>query len=67
MVHREQYDTGKMKDMVGRYDDALAEHYRGTGRMTNDNSWSNEVDEKFNPQPRADLRTTLASMGFDFA
>jgi nitroreductase len=67
MVHREQYDTGKMKDMVGRYDDALAEHYRGAGRTTNDNSWSNEVDEKFNPQPRADLRTTLAGMGFDFA
>jgi FMN reductase (NADPH) len=67
VVHREQYDADKMPDMVSRYDDALAEHYRGAGRTTNDNSWSNEVDEKFNPQPRAGLRTTLAGMGFDFA
>ena len=67
IVHREQYDAGKMQAMVSRYDDALAQHYRSAGRTTNDNSWSNEVDAKFSTQPRAELRATLAQMGFDFA
>jgi hypothetical protein len=67
VVHREQFDADKMKQFVTRYDDALAQHYRGEGKTTNDNSWSNEVDAKFNPQPRATLRASLAQMGFDFA
>ena len=67
IVHREQYDAGKMKAFVTQYDNALAQHYRSEGKTTNDNSWSNEVDAKFSTQPRAALRATLARMGFDFA
>lgn len=67
VVHREQYDSDKVADVVSKYDDALAQHYRGEGRTTNDNSWSHEVDTKFSPQPRPTLRATLAAMGFDFA
>ena len=67
IVHREQFDADKMSDFVKQYDDALAAHYRGEGRTTNDNSWTNEVDAKFSPQPRATLRETLARLGFDFA
>ncbi len=67
IVHREQFDADKMSELVKQYDDALAAHYRGEGRTTNDNSWTNEVDAKFSTQPRATLRATLARLGFDFA
>lgn len=67
IVHREQYEADKMSEFVKQYDDALAAHYRGEGRTTNDNSWTNEVDAKFSTQPRATLRATLARLGFDFA
>lgn len=67
MVHRERYDADKMSAHLSAYDGALAEHYRSSGRATNQASWSHEVTEKFKTRPRDTLRQSLAELGFDFA
>jgi len=67
VVHQERYDSAKVAACVARYDRELAAHYRASGRDTNDDSWSHEVDSKFSVRPRDGLRAALASLGFDFA
>jgi nitroreductase len=66
VVHRERYDSGAMEAIVEAYDDALARHYRDTGRTTHDESWTREIDAKFSVRPRDGLRASLARLGFDF-
>lgn len=70
MVHYEQFGRHKdgltMEDAMKAYDKELAAHYRGQGRVTNDDSWSAELVKKFSPQPRGKLRAEVAHQGFDF-
>lgn len=66
VVHREQYDASQRTAEIRAYDDALAEHYRSQGRRTNDNSWSQEIVDKFSVRPRDRLREQLDGLGFDF-
>ena len=63
-VHRERY--GDTAGGIAAYDAALAAHYRGQGRETDDASWSGEIAKKFTTQPRAGLRAALLARGFDF-
>lgn len=70
MVHYESY--GKLRDerapeqALSDYDTALAAHYREDGRTTTDASWSDDMDKKFTPQLRENLRTEVKGRGFDF-
>jgi len=67
VVHRERYRAGGRDEALARYDRALAQHYRASGRETDDASWTREVDAKFSVRPRDGLRAALARLGFDFA
>ena len=67
VVHRERYRADGRDEAIARYDRELAAHYRASGRETDDDSWSHEVDAKFSVRPRDGLRAALARMGFDFA
>jgi len=51
---------------VELYDTELAQHYRGIGKSTTDDSWSHDMDQKFVPQLRDKLREELKNLGFDF-
>ncbi|MCP5152611.1 MAG: NADPH-dependent oxidoreductase [Ectothiorhodospiraceae bacterium] len=70
MVHVERFgrhpDGATMEGALARYDRELAEHYRGQGRPTADDSWSAETAKKFSVRPRQKLREQLAGRGFDF-
>jgi hypothetical protein len=70
MVHYEQFGQHKdgmtLEQGLQQYDKELAAHYRGQGRVTNDDSWSAELVKKFSPQPREKLRSEVAHQGFDF-
>ncbi|WP_420402773.1 nitroreductase family protein [Nisaea sp.] len=70
LVHFEEYGKSRTgagaKKIVDDYDVALAEHYRGQGRQTTDASWSDDMDKKFHPWLRDDLRERLKELGFDF-
>ncbi|MBT3307374.1 MAG: hypothetical protein HN377_12960 [Alphaproteobacteria bacterium] len=71
MVHDDRYgavrDGRSVEQALGEYDAALAAHYRTIGKDTADDSWRNEVGEKFHPQPRPNLARQLAEQGFDFS
>ncbi len=71
LVHYDQYgnqgDSSDTGTVVERYDAALAAHYEASGRATTPDSWSNDIDKKFHPQLRPDLKAQLAALGFDFA
>jgi nitroreductase len=70
MVHFEQFGQHRngmtLEDGLKQYDRELAAHYRGQGRVTNDDSWSAELVKKFSPQPREKLREEVKHQGFDF-
>jgi nitroreductase len=70
LVHFEQYGKSRSgadaTTIVDSYDGALAEHYRSQGRETTDASWSDDMDKKFSPPLRDDLRERLKELGFDF-
>ncbi|MDP6566855.1 MAG: nitroreductase family protein [Alphaproteobacteria bacterium] len=70
MIHHERY--GRLRDnrdparILADYDRALADHYRDIGKPTTEDSWSHDIDKKFHPQQREDLRRQLRELGFDF-
>ena len=66
VVHHNQYDSSKTATAVDAYDLALRAHYEGNGKQTTPDSWSHEMDKKFHPQLREDLRDQLKKLGFDF-
>lgn len=70
VVHFEQFGQNRSgadaTAIVDSYDAALADHYRGQGRQTTDASWSDDMDKKFAPPLRDDLRQRLKELGFDF-
>lgn len=70
LVHYERYgETRSGADAAAvaeAYDAALAVHYRGQGRATTDDSWTHDMDRKFHPPLRDDLRQRLKELGFDF-
>ncbi len=69
MVHRERYGAGPAGDQdaaLTRYDGDLRAHYESRGMKTTENSWTNEIDAKFNNDLRKHLRDHLREQGFDF-
>ena len=66
MVHYERYDAAQALAVVDSYNGDLAEHYESIGKATTPNSWSDEINKKFSPQPREGLRAQLKKRGFDF-
>lgn len=70
MVHYERYgalrDNRDLAQGLSDYDEALAAHYGGLGKTTTTDSWSHDMDKKFHPQLRDDLRAQLKELGFDF-
>ncbi len=70
MVHYERH--GGLRDdrgpaaMLADYDADLARHYGTEGRPTTAQSWTHDMDKKFCPQLRDNLRRQLAERGFDF-
>ena len=70
IVHGERYgitlNGDPIKHSVESYDNQLANHYRGMGKTTTDDSWSHDMDKKFVPQLRDQLREELQTLGFDF-
>ena len=66
VVHHERYRTEGLADEVDAYDAALAAHYRGQGRETTDDSWSDDINAKFAVPRREKLRQSLKELGFDF-
>lgn len=71
VVHYEQYGQTRgasdAASTVAAYDVELAKHYRGTGRDTTDDSWSRDMDSKFHPPLRDQLREELSALGFKFS
>lgn len=70
MVHENRYGMLRgnraMVEEVADYDAALAAHYASVGKPTTPDSWSDEMDKKFVPQLRDELRAQLRALGFDF-
>ena len=70
MVHYESYglrrDDRDSATAAADYDKALHAHYTEIGKPTTTDSWSHDIDNKFNPQQREALRKQLAELGFDF-
>ncbi|MEM7442615.1 MAG: nitroreductase family protein [Pseudomonadota bacterium] len=70
VVHRERY--GDQADGVDpdaaldAYDQALAAHYGRIGKPTTPDSWTHDMDKKFYPALRNELRQQLKQLGFDF-
>lgn len=71
MVHYDRYgaleDERAPADAIPDYDASLSDHYTSLGQDTVAGAWSEVVGNKFNPQPRPDLRRQLAEQGFDFS
>lgn len=70
LIHDERYgrsrDGRPLEAILHDYDAALAAHYRATGRPTTDDSWSHDMDKKFNPPLRDRLREQLRALGLDW-
>jgi nitroreductase len=70
MVHYEHYgnlcDDRDPDQVLADYDTALAGHYTDIGKPTTPDSWSRDMDRKFHPQLRDNLRQQLKQLGFDF-
>jgi hypothetical protein len=70
MVHYERHgalrDNRGLSQTLDDYDASLAAHYTGTGRTTTPDSWGHDMDKKFDPQLRDNLRRELKERGFDF-
>ena len=70
MVHHERYGAlaGGLDPAtaLAGYDTTLAAHYTETGRKTTPDSWTHDMDKKFNPPLRDRLREELKQLGFDF-
>ncbi len=70
MVHYERYgalrDDRDMGAALADYDAALAAHYASVDKPTTPDSWTHDIDKKFDARPRDDLRRQLAQLGFDF-
>ena len=70
MVHGERYrialNGDPIEHSVASYDTELAQHYRGMGKTTTADSWSHDMDQKFEPLLRDQLREELQTLGFDF-
>ena len=71
MVHYDQYGNQPALDggpsaALDRYDAALAAHYAEIGKTTTPDSWTHDIDKKFTPPLRQNLRRELADRGFDF-
>lgn len=70
LIHDERY--GRPRDarapdaVLSAYDEELAAHYRRTGRSTTDDSWTHDMDKKFNPPLRDRLREQLRALGLDW-
>lgn len=70
MVHYERH--GALRDnrdpgqALDDYDAGLAKHYESIGKATTADSWSHDMDKKFEPQLRDNLRQQLKELGFDF-
>lgn len=67
LVHHDRYDADRALAGLDSYDAELAEHYRSNGRTTTDDSWTRDMDSKFHPPLRSELRTQLRERGFDFS
>lgn len=70
MAHYERHgalqDNRSLGQTLDDYDAALAANYTGTGRATTADSWGHDMDKKFDPQLRDNLRRELKERGFDF-
>ncbi len=70
MVHYERYgglrDNRDVAQSLDDYDAALAAHYEDIGKPTTADSWTHDMDKKFDPQLRDNLRQQLKAQGFDF-
>lgn len=66
VTHHERYDASAAGDQLEGYDRDLAAHYDATGRATTADSWTYDMDKKFHPPLRNDLREVLGELGFDF-
>ena len=70
MVHYERHgglrDNRDVAQSLDDYDAALAAHYQGIGKPTTADSWTHDMDRKFDPQLRDNLRQQLRELGFDF-
>ena len=68
-VHHERWGAGPAGDQGGlltQYDKDLAGHYESRGMATEPDSWSAEINKKFNNDLRKTLRADLKQLGFDF-
>ena len=70
MVHYDRYgaqrDNRQPAQALDDYDAALAAHYTSEDRDTTPDSWTRDMDKKFDPQLRDNLRQQLKELGFDF-
>lgn len=70
LVHYERHGGGRddrgMSAALAAYDGELAAHYGEVGRPTTVDSWTHDMDRKFHPPLRDNLRRELAELGFDF-
>ena len=70
MVHYDQYgsirDDRDLSSILLNYDNSLSTHYRSVNRVTPDNAWTHDINKKFHPQLRDELRAQLIKLGFDF-
>jgi len=66
IIHSEKYDAARALSTLPKYDAELAAHYQSTGRPTTPDSWTHDMDKKFNARLRNKLREQLSIQGFDF-
>ena len=70
VIHYERYggtkDERDMPTAVDAYDADLAVHYNAIGKATTPDSWTHDMNKKFEVQPRENLRRELKELGFDF-
>lgn len=68
-VHYERWGAGRASEQdahLDQYDKDLAAHYESRGMPTAPDSWSHEINAKFNNDLRKTLRGDLKQLGFDF-
>ncbi len=68
-VHYERWGAGRAAEQdahLTQYDKDLAGHYESRGMPTAPDSWSHEINAKFNNDLRKTLRADLKQLGFDF-
>jgi nitroreductase len=70
MVHYDRFgglrDNRDMAQSLDDYDANLEKHYTAKGIATTPDSWTHDMDKKFSPQLRDNLRQQLKELGFDF-